>query len=206
MDITMQGALDRLSTLKESSAQKIEVYARRCYMDFTNPQVLNWWKTDKQDVNVARSITRPFYDLVHSCSIPTGLITEAAFEAKKNNNVSPTKDHCFRPQFVYRYMLDNHEKIRGYNEFRNWFVMCCSTILVTGAENDRLSSEGTKNKSGRYLLLSPTDLQYNFAKLRLYTLSDHRLWKDKIITPHNNIIEAPKDLLLYESQYVCLTV
>ena len=202
MDLSMQGALDRLSTLKESSATKIEVYARRCYMDFTNPQVLNWWKTDKHDVNVARAITRPFYDLVHSCSIPTGLISAAAFDAKKRK-VTPTKDHCFRPQFVYRYMLDNHETIQGFNEFRQWFVMCCSTILVTGEENDRLSSEGTKNHGGDYVLLSPTNLQYQNADLSLYSYSDHRLWKDKVLTEESNLISPPQQLLQYETQYLC---
>ena len=49
--------------------------------------------------------------------------------------------------------------------------MCCSTILVTPNENDRLSFEGTKNRGGEYVIMSSTDEQYIRAKLDLYMLS-----------------------------------
>ena len=81
--VNKQGAIDRLPKIKNSSSEKIEVYAKRCWIDFMNPNIIDWWNDASGDTNVARAITRPFYDLVHSCSIPTGLITESAFNSHK---------------------------------------------------------------------------------------------------------------------------
>jgi len=195
--ITMQGAIDRMNTIKASSSKKIEVYAKRCYIDFMNPEIIRWWNDESEDTNVGRAITRPFYDLVHSCSIPTGLITESAFNSHKK-----TKDHCFRPQFVYRFMLDNHEQFEDFSVFREWFVMCCSTILVTPNENDRLSSEGTKNHGGEYVIMSPTDKQYVRANLDLFTYSNERSWAKRSLTPASNGINAPSTLLEYEKVFI----
>ena len=195
--ITMQGAIDRMNTIKASSSKKIKVYAKRCYIDFMNPEIIRWWNDESEDTNVGRAITRPFYDLVHSCSIPTGLITESAFNSHKK-----TKDHCFRPQFVYRFMLDNHEQFEDFSVFREWFVMCCSTILVTPNENDRLSSEGTKNHGGEYVIMSPTDKQYVRANLDLFTYSNERSWAKRNLTPASNVINAPSTLLEYEKVFI----
>ena len=195
--ITMQGAIDRMNKIKVSSSKKIEVYAKRCYIDFMNPEIIRWWNDESEDTNVGRAITRPFYDLVHSCSIPTGLITESAFNSHKK-----TKDHCFRPQFVYRFMLDNHEQFEDFSVFREWFVMCCSTILVTPNENDRLSSEGTKNHGGEYVIMSPTDKQYVRANLDLFTYSNERSWAKRNLTPASNVINAPSTLLEYEKVFI----
>ena len=193
----MQGAIDRMNTIKASSSKKIEVYAKRCYIDFMNPEIIRWWNDESEDTNVGRAITRPFYDLVHSCSIPTGLITESAFNSHKK-----TKDHCFRPQFVYRFMLDNHEQFEDFSVFREWFIMCCSTILVTPNENDRLSSEGTKNHGGEYVIMSPTDKQYVRANLDLFTYSNERSWAKRSLTPASNFINAPSTLLEYEKVFI----
>ena len=202
-NISMQGALDRLKTIKGSSSRKIEIYSQRCFLDFKNNDVLEWWNSENEDKDVARAITRPFYDLVHSCSIPTGLITESAFASKvKNSKVPVTKDHCFRPQFVYRYMLDNYEKFQDYEVFRRWFIMCCSTIYVMGLENDRLSSGGTKNQGGKYEILSPTDQQYVRANLNLYSYSKERQWSERTITIRSNLIDAPESLLNYERKFI----
>ena len=195
--ITMQGAIDRMNTIKASSSKKIEVYAKRCYIDLMNPEIIRWWNDESEDTNVGRAITRPFYDLVHSCSIPTGLITESAFNSHKK-----TKDHCFRPQFVYRFMLDNHEQFEDFSVFREWFIMCCSTILVTPNENDRLSSEGTKNHGGEYVIMSPTDKQYVRANLDLFTYSNERSWAKRSLTPASNFINAPSTLLEYEKVFI----
>ena len=195
--VNKQGAIDRLPTIKNSSSEKIEVYAKRCWIDFMNPYIIDWWNDASGDTNVARAITRPFYDLVHSCSIPTGLITESAFNSHKK-----TKDHCFRPQFVYRFMLDNHEQFEDFSVFREWFVMCCSTILVTPNENDRLSSEGTKNHGGEYVIMSPTDKQYVRANLDLFTYSNERSWAKRSLTPASNVINAPSTLLEYEKVFI----
>tara|TARA_A100001015_G_scaffold299745_1_gene384216 strand:- start:4941 stop:5579 length:639 start_codon:yes stop_codon:yes gene_type:complete len=195
--VNMQGAIDRLPTIKNSSSEKIEVYAKRCWIDFMNPNIIDWWNDASGDTNVARAITRPFYDLVHSCSVPTGLISESAFNSHKK-----TKDHCFRPQFIYRFMLDNHEQFEDFSVFREWFIMCCSTILVTPNENDRLSSEGTKNHGGEYVIMSPTDKQYIRAKLDLYAFTNERSWNQRSLVPMSNFIDAPQVLLDYEKQYI----
>jgi hypothetical protein len=80
MTINMQGALERFETLKPASKAKIEVYAQRCYLDFTNPEVAMAWVKNRGDKDWERALTRPWYDLVHSCSTPTGLITQGAYD------------------------------------------------------------------------------------------------------------------------------
>ena len=201
MTVSMQGALERFGQLKEKSKAKIEVYARRCYLDFMNPEVIRMWREEGSNKDVARSITRPWYDLVHSCSTPTGLITQGAFDGKLKKQIA-TKDHCFRPQFVYRYMLDNHEKFVDYEVFRKWFIMCTSTILVTGKENDNLSLGGTNNRGDEYQIVASTDQQYVFANLPLYEYSDDIRWQNKILSYASNLIEAPQELLDYEKRFI----
>ena len=201
MTINMQGALDRFETLKPASKAKIEVYARRCYLDFMNPEVIKMWKEESDNKDVARAITRPWYDLVHSCSTPTGLITQGAYDMKMRKGL-PTKDHCFRPQFVYRYMLDTRGHFEDYEVFRKWFIMCTSTILVTGKENDNLSLGGTNNRGDEYEIVASTDWQYIFAGLELYEYSNETRWNKKTLTRVSNLIEAPQDLLDYERQFI----
>ena len=201
MSINMQGALARFESLKPASKAKIEVYARRCYLDFMNPEVIKMWKEESDNKDVARAITRPWYDLVHSCSTPTGLITQGAYDMKMRKGL-PTKDHCFRPQFVYRYMLDTRGRFEDYEVFRAWFIMCTSTILVTGKENDNLSLGGTNNRGDEYEIVASTDWQYIFAGLELYEYSNETRWNKKTLTPVSNLIEAPQDLLDYERQFI----
>lgn len=201
--ISMQGALDRMSSIKASSIKKIETYALRCYKDFMNPELHKWWENDRNDKDVVRSISRPFYDLVHACSIPTGLITEQAFQKKVNtSNFVLTKDHPFRPQFVNHYMWDNPEKFYEFSVFREWFIMCCSTIFVLGQENDRLSLDGTRNDGESYSIMSSTDQQYVRANLNLYLYSSDRNWKNRTLTLASNIIDAPPELLEYERKFL----
>jgi len=201
--ISMEGALDRMSGIKPSSAKKIETYAQRCYKDFMNPELHKWWEDCRDDKDVVRSISRPFYDLVHACSIPTGLITEKAFNKKVSvTSFLLTKDHPFRPQFVNQYMWDNPEKFYDFSVFRDWFIMCCSTIFVLNKENNQLSFGGTKNDGECYSIMSSTDQQYVRANLDLYLYSSDRLWKNKTLTLASNIIDAPVDLLEYEKRYL----
>ena len=201
MTISMKSALERFETLKPASKAKIEVYARRCYLDFMNPEVIKMWKEESDNKDVARAITRPWYDLVHSCSTPTGLITQGAYDMKMRKGL-PTKDHCFRPQFVYRFMLDTRGRFEDYEVFRKWFIMCTSTILVTGKENDNLSLGGTNNRGDEYEIVASTDWQYIFAGLELYEYSNETRWNKKTLTPVSNLIEAPQDLLDYERQFI----
>ena len=200
--ITMDHALDRLSKIKPSSAKKIEIYAQRCYHDFMNPAIIDWWQNNRDDKDIVRAITRPFYDLVHSCSIPTGLITRTAFEKMQSSKkFIATKDHCFRPQNTYQFMLDNRESFCEFSTFRKWYVMCCSTILVVGKENDRLSLDGIDNRRGSYIIKVPTDQQYICAGLDLYSYSSNREWKDRTIKSESNVIVAPQELLEYEKKF-----
>ena len=199
----MEYALDRLSQIKPSSAKKIEIYAQRCYHDFMNPAIISWWQDNRNDKDIVRSITRPFYDLVHSCYIPTGLITKTAFEKKqKNKKFILTKDHCFRPQNVYHFMLDNHENFCEFSTFRNWFVMCCSTIFVMKNENERLSLEGIDNRRESYIIKVTTDQQYISAGIDLYSYSAEHVWKNKTLKLESNLIVAPQELLEYEKKFV----
>ena len=198
----MEHALDRLTRIKPSSAKKIEIYAQRCYYDFMNTDIIDWWHNNRNDKDIVRAITRPFYDLVHACSIPTGLITKTAFEKLQNNKkFIATKDHCFRPQNVYHYMLDNRESFCEFSTFRKWYVMCCSTILVVGKENDRLSLDGIDNRRGSYIIKVPTDQQYIRAGLDLYSYGLQREWKDRTLTPESNLIVAPQELIEYEKKF-----
>jgi len=200
--ITMEHALDRLSEIKPSSAKKIEIYAERCYDDFMNPSVISRWRNNRNDKDVVRATARPFYDLVHSCSIPTGLITKTAFEKiKENKKYKPTKDHCFRPQNTYHCMLDNYENFCDFSTFRNWFVMCCSTIDVFYKENNRLSLEGIDNRRGKYIVKVTTDQQYISAGIDLYSYSTERAWKDRTLKLESNLIVAPQLLLEYEKKF-----
>jgi len=201
--INMEGAIVRMSDIKPSSAKKIETYAQRCYKDFMNPELHKWWEGDRDDKDVVRSISRPFYDLVHACSIPTGLITEKAFKKKvTTSGFVLTKDHPFRPQFVNHYMWDNPEKFYDFSVFREWFIMCCSTIFVLSKENNQLSFGGTKNDGECYSIMSSTDQQYVRANLNLYFYSDDHQWKNKTLTLASNVIDAPIELLEYEKRYL----
>lgn len=201
MTIDMHGAFERYENLKPASKAKIEVYAKRCYLDFMNPEVAKNWEANRGNKDWERAITRPWYDLVHSCSIPTGLITQGAYDLKLRKGI-PTKDHCFRPQFVYRFMLDNREQFENYETFRAWFVMCCSTILVTGKENDNLSLGGTNNRGDSYEIVASTDQQYKFSDLDLFAYSGETRWNKKTLTPADNLIGAPQELLEYEKRFI----
>jgi hypothetical protein len=169
----MEHALDRLSEIKPSSAKKIEIYAQRCYHDFMNPAIIDWWQNNRDDKDIVRAITRPFYDLVHACSIPTGLITKTAFEKlQSNKKFIATKDHCFRPQNTYHFMLDNRESFCEFSTFRKWYVMCCSTILVVGKENDRLSLEVLITDAD-HMLSKFLQISSIFVLVWIYTLTAH---------------------------------
>jgi len=201
--ITLEGALDRLCKIKAPSRKKIEIYAKRCYQVTMGDDTIKWWNDEKSDKDVARAITRPYYDLVHSCSIPTGLITEKAFMNRKNDaNYICTKDHIFRPQFICRYMLDNYEKFKDFSVFRQWVIMSCSTTLVTKEENADLRISGTRNKGEDYVLLSSTDQQYSKIDLKLFSHSYHRSWDDRTIVEASNLISPPKELLEYEVPFL----
>jgi hypothetical protein len=201
MTISMESALEHFENLRPASKRKIEIYAKRCYLDFMNSETTKAWEENRGDKDWERALTRPWYDLVHSCSTPTGLITQGAYEMKMRKGL-PTKDHCFRPQFVYRFMLDNHSDFEDFEVFRKWFIMCTSTIFVTGKENDNLSLGGTNNRGDDYEIVASTDQQYIFADLPLYKYSNETRWNKKRLAAVSNLIEAPQALLDYEKKFI----
>ena len=99
-------------------------------------------------------------------------------------------------------MLDNRPQFQDYEVFRKWFIMCTSTILVTGKENDNLSLGGTNNRGDSYEIVASTDQQYIFADLELFAYSDETRWSKKTLTPVSNLIEAPQELLDYETRFI----
>ena len=150
------------------------------------------WVEHRQNKHCVRNTTRPFYDLAHGLSTSTGLITRTAFEkCQKGNGYTPTKDHCYRPQTVAQFMLDNREMFQDFAVFLEWFTMLTSTILVDAKENNKLSLNGIDNRGSEYIIKVTTDQQYVKAGLDLFAYSNDRSWKKRTITPASNLIEVP---------------
>ena len=55
-----------------TNESRLEVYCYRTFLDFENLNVLDLWQKNRNNTDAVRSITRPFYDLVHSLSVPSG--------------------------------------------------------------------------------------------------------------------------------------
>ena len=198
--ISMDSAIKRYETMKSSSKEKIEVYGEAAWIEVTTPQKIDFWNNAKGTKFGERPATRLFYDLAHSCSIETGLITKSAFLNRRTKGGKYTKDHVYRPQFICRFMLDNHEKFQHFDDFFPWWLMCCSTVIVTPKENDELSIEGTDNRKGKFILKSRTDEQYSKMGLDLYSYSKESRWVNKTIEPVSNMIIVPQELQDYEKQ------
>jgi hypothetical protein len=201
MTTALSAARDRFNTMNDTTRAKILVYAKRLHRDFCNDEVYRDWVENRNDKNWVRSITRPFYDLVHSCNVPTGLITESAFQ-RRVEKLSTTNDHCYRPQFVYMFMMDNRQKFLDLDVFTDWVILCCSTITVTDTDNRKLSVQGTDNRHSDYKILSPTNKQYQHAEIDLFRYSDDHFWKNKSITQVSNLIDTPQELLEYEQLFM----
>jgi hypothetical protein len=99
-------------------------------------------------------------------------------------------------------MLDNRDEFLNRELFTDFFIMCCTTVYVTGTQNDYLSINGTDNRYEDLKILVPTDQQYVRSKINLFYLSNDRSWNDKSIAPADNVIITPKLLLEYEQQYI----
>ena len=80
--------------------RKLEIYCKATFNALKSN--LELW--DPNDPDVVRIITRQYYEGVFSCQYgDTGLISEEAL----NNPSERTDDHCFSPQFVGRFVMDN---------------------------------------------------------------------------------------------------
>ena len=143
------------------------------------------------------SLTRLFYDQIHSCGYPNQLpyISVEAMRLPKNKR--PTKDHILSPQFVARMIYDQPEIwLSDYEKFKQLFFICCQTIQITRTENDVLKNF-TSNNNNNFVILVPTLQKYEEAGIRLYDQTRTTFIK-------NSIFEelVPIELTNYEKQYL----
>lgn len=185
------------------SHSRLEVYCYRTFLDFKNKEVLELWKKNRDNTNVVRSITRPFYDLVHSLSVPSGFITERALEKKRQDpKWILCRDHCYSPQFIYQMIMDNYETyIDDYLKYFNIFKTACTTIDVLSEQNKSLSLL-TVNRDGKYKVYVPTDKKYQHLDIKLVKRNYGRLWYNKLAESVSNYINTPKELLEYEKRFL----
>lgn len=186
-----------------SNKSRLEVYCYRTYLDFKNKEVLEMWNNNRNDTNVVRSITRPFYDLVHSLSVPSGLITERAVEKKrKDPKWVLCRDHCYSPQFIYQMLMDNHQLyVNDYDKYFNIFRKACTTIDILSEENRSLSLL-TSNRNGKYKVYVPTDKKYQYLDIKLVERNYGRMWYNLPTKSASNYIETPQELLDYEKKFL----
>ena len=195
--ISMDSAIKRYEVMKSDVKKRINEYGLKAHIEVTGRRNIDYWNKKINE----RASTRGFYESAHSCSIATGLITESAYESLVDGGTC-TKDHVYRPQFVCRFMLDNHEKFQHFDDFLPWWLMCCSTVMVTKKQNKELSIEGTNNNEDKFILKSRTDEQYSKMGLDLYSHSKESRWVNRTIEPVSNVIIVPQELLDYEKQYM----
>lgn len=182
---------------------RLEVYCYRTYLDFKNLEVLDFWNKNRTNTDAVRSITRPFYDLVHSLSVPSGFITERALEKKKQDpKWILCRDHCYSPQFIYQMLMDNHEiYVNDYDKYFNIFKTACTTIDILSEQNRSLSLL-TSNHKGKYKVYVPTDKKYQYLDIKLVKRNYGRMWYKLPTDSVSNYINTPQELLEYEKQFL----
>jgi len=175
--------------------RKLEIYCKATFNALKSN--LELWNPN--DPDVVRIITRQYYEGVFSCQYgDTGLISENAM----NSPSERTDDHCFSPQFVGRFVMDNAEVyLTDYNKFREVFISSCTKIKVTKSENRRLQ-QLTENKRGEmYKVFVPTDKKYEHLGIKLYKRPENKVrWTDAQPTDEN--ITFLPQLLDYEKQFI----
>jgi len=182
---------------------RLEVYCYRTYLDFKNLEVLDFWNKNRTNTDAVRSITRPFYDLVHSLSVPSGFITERALEKKKQDpKWILCRDHCYSPQFIYQMLMDNHKiYVNDYDKYFNIFKTACTTIDILSEQNRSLSLL-TSNHKGKYKVYVPTDKKYQYLDIKLVKRNYGRMWYKHPADFVSNYINTPQELLEYEKQFL----
>jgi hypothetical protein len=193
--------MKKIEVIKDES--RLEVYCYRTFLDFKNSEVFNFWKKNRKNTDAVRSVTRPFYDLVHSLSVPSGFITERALEKKRNDPTWMTcRDHCYSPQFIYQMLMDNHEVyVNDYEKYFEIFKTACITIDILSEQNKSLSLL-TSNRKGVYKVYVPTDKKYQYLDIKLVSRNYGRKWYDKPADPVDNYIVTPQELLDYEKRFL----
>jgi hypothetical protein len=186
-----------------TNESRLEVYCYRTYLDFKNLEVLDFWNKNRTNTDAVRSITRPFYDLVHSLSVPSGFITERALEKKKEDpKWILCRDHCYSPQFIYQMLMDNHEiYVNNYDKYFNIFKTACTTIDILSEQNRSLSLL-TSNHKGKYKVYVPTDKKYQYLDIKLVKRNYGRMWYKLPADSVSNYINTPQELLEYEKQFL----
>ena len=90
--------------MKPTTQYRIDTY---CLIAFNALAAnLDLWRSKPNDKDVLRGVTRPYYDLVHALSIPSGNITLTALQRKQEDPTWPMcKDNCYSPQFIGRMII-----------------------------------------------------------------------------------------------------
>lgn len=187
--------------MKSTTQYRIDTY---CLIAFNAMKAnLDLWRSNPNNKDVLRGVTRPYYDLVHSLSIPSGYITVNALEEKKNDsNWVICKDHCYSPQFVARMIMDYADVyLEDYDKFKNLFYKSCTTIDITPEENRKLSLL-TSNQKGHFKIYVPTDKKYQHLNIQLAKRNYGRNWHQKPADVVSNYIETPEEILNYEKQFL----
>jgi len=182
--------------MNNKKLRKLEIYCQATFNALKSN--LELW--DPTDEDIVRVVTRFYYEGIFSCQYgDTGLISE---EASKAVSTDRTDDHCWSPQFVGRYVMDNaHIYLEDYDEFRNLFQSACTKIKVLKSENRKLS-QLTSNKQGEsYKVFVPTDKKYQHLGINLFKRPDGKVRWDSA-QPTDETIKYHKGLLEYEKQFV----
>lgn len=160
------------------------------------------WNLEKNNKDIIRSITRCYYNQVHSVGLPnqTGFISENAYKEKLLGK-PVVDDHYLSPQFIGRMIMDHPDKfLYDTKVFNKIFFSSCATIKVTSRENDLLSTL-TRNDGVNYSILVPTDQKYESLGINLLKKPKNKhLWKDAVKT--NKKPQYPDYLLEYEKQFL----
>lgn len=186
--------------MKSSTKSRIETYCRIAFKSLLAN--LNEWK-ETSDKDFKRGVTRIYYDLVHSLSIPSGFITAKALEKKKQHpRWNVCKDHCYTPQFIGRMMMDNsHIYLQDFSKFRELFYVACTTIEILSEENRDLSLLTVNNKKN-FTVSVPMNERYKHLGIELVERKTGRRWYNKDTVPVSNIIQTPQEILDYEKQFL----
>jgi hypothetical protein len=187
--------------MKPTTEYRIETY---CLIAFNALKAnLDLWRSKPNDKDVLRGVTRPYYDLVHALSIPSGYITISALnEKRKDSKWVLCRDHCYSPQFIARMIMDRADiYLENYDKFRELFYISCKTIDITPEENRALSLL-TSNQNGNYKIYVPTDKKYQHLNIQLVKRNYGRNWYQKPVDSVSNYIQTPQELLDYEKQFL----
>ena len=183
--------------------RKVEINCEKCFHNIK----ANSHKWGIGDHEWERAITRDYYLPVFDCGnpLPTNLISEEALAAWFNREHDKiVTDHCFSPQFMGRFVMDNADiYLTDYEKFRSLFIVALTTIQVTDKQNTLLRSL-TKNRNGVFKIKKATHKKYNHLGINLYRKEDNQSWDKSIPTDNilSEIIYVPQELIEYEKQYL----